>query len=383
MYRLKDGTRLNPWPNAARGDCGPYSIIDLRRIEFGATPGTTRVEREQLASIQKLRRDVASLGRARTHRTVEDGQFTDDFLFGTVKVQERPIEQLISNPLLRILKRETWLKVAERQGGYWDGKHMEAAAVVSAKEPVAAKEPTAAKEPAAAKEPTAPEEVVPLDQPVAAKEPTAAKEPAASKEPASPEDPDAPEEPTTAKEPVALKEPAAPEETAAREQSTAAKEPATPEEPTAPKEPTAATEPRVVNKPAAHHEEPVTPKELADTKEPAAAKEPATAKQGGDDWVLVGKNGRPTTSGSGGIDMDERAEKSNSIVKGSNLSTKFDTGNTYTLLGCEEEAGDVGEGEHVVVEAVEAAEEEDGAHTGLAVGIGVEAEAEETAKENP
>lgn len=43
----------------------------------------------------------------------------------------------------------------------------------------------------------------------------------------------------------------------------------------------------------------------------------------------------------------------------------------------------MGEGEHVVVEAVEAAEEEDGAHTGLAVGIGVEAEAEETAKENP
>lgn len=373
MYRLRDGTRFNPWPNAARGDCGPQSIIDLRRIEAGATPGTSRGERQQLADIRKLRRDVASLGRARIHPTVEDGQFTDDFLFGTVQVQERPIEELISNPLLLILNRETWLKVAEHDGGHWDGKHMEAAAVVSglesfrlvratkegelvpcyggndlqphfpmaiwhpcghfeavfkvepqpaAKEPVAAKEPTAAKEPGVAKEPTAPGEAAALEEPVAATESAAPKKPVAGKKPAAPEGPAAPEEPTAAKEPTVPEEATAPEEPAADKEPVAVKEPAEPNESAEAKEPTAATEPGVINKPAAHDDSVATRDPAAAAEEPVIIKQPsadkktAAVKQGGDGWVLVGKNGRPTTAGGGGgLGMDERAERSSVINK--------------------------------------------------------------------
>lgn len=66
-------------------------------------------------------------------------------------------------------------------------------------------------------------------------------------------------------------------------------------------------------------------------------------------------------------------------VQGSSLSAKFDTGNTYTLLDCKEDAGDAEEGKHVVEETVEATEKEDGAHTGSGMGNG--AKAEETGRE--
>lgn len=301
MYRLGNGTLFNAWPNPGGGDCGPHTITDLCRIKSGVYPGTARVERQQLASIRKLRRDVASLGRAQTHPTVEYGQFTDDFDFGTVRAQERPIQELMSNPLLLILKRETWVKVAEREGGFWDGKHMEAAAVVSGLENFRLVKATEEGElvpcygandlqpdiPMAIWHPCGHFEavfkVVPkpaAKEPVATKKPTAAKKPVAAKEPA------AAKQPAVLKGPVAAKRPVA-----AKEEPATDKEPAAPEEPAALEEPTAAK------------------------KEPAAAKEPVAVKEGGDGWVLVGKNGRPTAGHGEGGGMVYGAERSNAIGK--------------------------------------------------------------------
>lgn len=61
---------------------------------------------------------------------------------------------------------------------------------------------------------------------------------------------------------------------------------------------------------------------------------------------------------------------------------KFETGNTYTLLDCDEDVGGVGDGEHVLVATVEpTTTDEDGEHAGSVVGNWVEAE--ETGRERP
>lgn len=59
-------------------------------------------------------------------------------------------------------------------------------------------------------------------------------------------------------------------------------------------------------------------------------------------------------------------------MQGSSLVPKFDTGNMYTSLDCEEEAEDVGEGDGVGMDKDEAMEEAEGAHVGSGVGNGVE-----------
>lgn len=123
--RLKDVT-LTELPNAGKGHCGAWTIDDLRLAKSGTPPGTTQ---QRMPRIQQLRREVAELGNDWTNPIVGFGQFNDDLSFDEYDVDEAPVEELMSNPELLITRRGTWVEVALR--GWWDGKHMEAAAFVS------------------------------------------------------------------------------------------------------------------------------------------------------------------------------------------------------------------------------------------------------------
>lgn len=58
---------------------------------------------------------------------MEYGEFVDDVSFGDFEGEEKPIEELLRDPLLPIFNRGTWVRVAARDGR-WVGKHMEVAA---------------------------------------------------------------------------------------------------------------------------------------------------------------------------------------------------------------------------------------------------------------
>lgn len=123
--RLKD-VPLTELPNAGQGHCGAWAIDDLCLAKSGTPPGTTQ---QRMPRIQELRGKVAKLGREATNPLVGFGEFADDLSFGDFEVEEAPIEELMSNPRLLITRRGTWVEVALR--GWWDAKHIEAAAFLS------------------------------------------------------------------------------------------------------------------------------------------------------------------------------------------------------------------------------------------------------------
>lgn len=125
MYLL-NGVRMKTTGNPGTGRCGSYAVGDLLRLRMGL-PCVAPQQRHD--SMQELRDKVAEFGLQATHRLVGFGEFAGDLSFGEFNVEEIPVEQLLFDPRQIILKRSTWVRVA--RDAWLDGKHVEAAAVVS------------------------------------------------------------------------------------------------------------------------------------------------------------------------------------------------------------------------------------------------------------